>query len=151
MSDFEKILEKEKPSKRKCVYFEEKEYKCKVQLTLDRYGSGKELLTQKHFDNLLLKFFIDETQPLSLVDKPAFINLIRLGLPREISVMCKQTLHKKISDLYSKMIDNTIQKLSAVCTLQQQPIAGHMGNEPRSYLPLDKCKESAKRISIISM
>lgn len=117
ISDFEKVLEQGKPSKRKCIDFEEKESKDKVQLTLDRlgrYGSGNEPLTQKHFDNLLLKFFMDETQPLNLVDKPAFINLIRLGLPREISVMCRQTLNKKIGNLYSKLIDDTIQRLSGV-------------------------------------
>lgn len=114
MSDFEKILEQGKPSKRKCIDFERNESKDKVQLTLDCYESGKAPLTQKHFDNLLLKFFIDETQPLNLVDKPAFINLIRLGLPREISVMCRQTLNKRIGNLYSKMIDDTIQRLSSV-------------------------------------
>jgi len=57
MSDFEKILEQGKSSKRKCIDFEEKESKDKVQLTLDCYGSGKAPLTQKHFDNLLFKFF----------------------------------------------------------------------------------------------
>lgn len=47
--------------------FEGKESKDKGQL--DCYRSGKAPLTQKHFDNLLLKFFIDKTQPLNLVPR----------------------------------------------------------------------------------
>lgn len=35
-------------------------------------------------------------------------------MPREISVMCRQTLNKIIGNLYSKIIDNTIQRLSGV-------------------------------------
>lgn len=91
-----------------------KKIKYKVQLICDRYGAGNEQLTQKYFNRLFLKFFINENQPLNLVDKPAFINLIRLDLLKEISVLCRQTLKSKISNFYSTIKDDTIKILSNV-------------------------------------
>jgi len=92
--------------------------KTSVQSTLECYSSGKGIehtkVSQKSLDKLLLEFVISETQPLSIVDKPAFVNLVKLGLPNELKVMCRKTMKLRIDNAYSTMVDNLIAKLSNV-------------------------------------
>lgn len=105
---------------KKKINIEQSEYiqKTSVQSTLECYSSGKgkehTRVTQKSLDKLLLEFVISETQPLSIVDKPAFVNLVKLGLPNELKVMCRKTMKLRIDNVYSTMVDNLIAKLSNV-------------------------------------
>jgi len=61
-----------------------------------------------------LEFVISVTQPLSIVDRPVFVNLVKLGLPNELKVMCRKTMKLRINNVYSTMVDNIIAKLSNV-------------------------------------
>jgi len=62
---------------------------------IDRFGSGKNV-TQKMLDQKLVNLIIDETLPLTIVDKPSFIDLVKLGLPNTMSIMCSKTLRKHL-------------------------------------------------------
>lgn len=84
------------------------------QLTLERCGSGKEGVTQHKLNDLLLKFIVSNTQPLSVVDKPSFVNLVRLGLPKDLKVMSSKSLKIQIEKLYLSMVDNITNTLSSV-------------------------------------
>lgn len=72
-------------------------------LILERWGSGSSTVTQKELDKAILRFIIENIQPLSTVDSPAFINLLRIGLLSRIRVMCRKTLKEKLSEMYPKM------------------------------------------------
>jgi len=84
------------------------------QLTLERCGSGKEGVSQHKLNNLLLKFIVSNTQPLSVVDQPSFVNLVRLGLPKDLKVMSSKSLKLQIEKLYLSMVDNITNTLSSV-------------------------------------
>lgn len=62
---------------------------------IDRFRSGKNV-TQKMLDQKLVNLIIDETLPLAIVDKPSFIDLMKLGLPNTMSIMCSKTLRKHL-------------------------------------------------------
>lgn len=53
-------------------------------------------------------------QPLSIVDKPSFVSLVKLGLPKDLKVMCRKTLKLRIDNLYTSMIDNITSTLGNV-------------------------------------
>jgi len=59
-----------------------------LQAPLERFGSGvgRDVISQKTLDSMILKFIVAETQPLRIVDQSSFINLVRLGLPKHLSV-----------------------------------------------------------------
>ncbi|KAL5238875.1 hypothetical protein ACI65C_006285 [Semiaphis heraclei] len=48
-----------------------------IQSTLHRIGTGNEIITQKQLDSAIIKFVVQDTQPINIVDKPVFLNLIR--------------------------------------------------------------------------
>lgn len=85
-----------------------------IQGPLERFGSGREIVSQKVLDSMILKFIIEETQPLRLVDRPSFINLVRLGLPKQLSIMCSKTLKYKIAFMFNEMKNNLINTLSTI-------------------------------------
>lgn len=88
-----------------------------VQTTIDNYGTDHNKYSkanQKNLDELIIKFVISETQPLTIVDKPSFVSLVQLGLPKDLKVMCRKTLKLRINNMYLTMIDNIISTLGNV-------------------------------------
>src|SRR5688572_33220989 len=73
-----------------------KENPPKKQTTLDFASNKRNIVTQPMLDKAILEFVIKEIPPLAMVDKPTFINLVRLGLPQELSVMCARTAKTKL-------------------------------------------------------
>lgn len=82
--------------------------KCQI---LERWGSGSSAVTQKRLDKARLRFIIEDIQPLSSVDSPAFVNLLRIGIPSHIRIMCKKTLRDKVCETYFKMKANLEKKI----------------------------------------
>ncbi|KAL5246271.1 hypothetical protein ACI65C_013679 [Semiaphis heraclei] len=74
-----------------------------IQSTLHRIGTGNEIITQKQLDSAIIKFVVQDTQPINIVDKPVFLNLIRLGLPKTLTVMCSKTLKTRLNSAANKM------------------------------------------------
>lgn len=85
--------------------------KCQI---LDRWGSGRSTITQDALNKAILRFIIEDIQPLCIVDSPAFVNLIRIGLPPNIRIMCRKTLREKIHETYLKMKTALEKKLSEI-------------------------------------
>lgn len=75
----------------------------KKQHTVERWGSGSSIVSQNTLDNAIMEFVIDDLQPLSVVDSPAFINLVRKGLPSSIRIMCRKTLKERLDKKYYEM------------------------------------------------
>lgn len=124
-NDFENALNDGKQKyviKKQCFGLEtDQTTKPLNQLTLERCGSGKEGVTpgkegvtQHKLNDLLLKFIVSNTQPLSVVDKPSFVNLVRLGLPKDLKVMSCKSLKLQIEKLYLSMVYNITNTLSSV-------------------------------------
>jgi len=117
-NDFENALNDGKQNcviKKQCFGLESNQTtKPLKQLTLERCGSGKEGVSQHKLNDLLLKFIVSNTQPLSVVDKPSFVNLVRLGLPKDLKVMSSKSLKLQIEKLYLSMVDNITNTLSSV-------------------------------------
>lgn len=61
-----------------------------------------------------MRFIIEDIQPLSIVDSPAFVNLLRLGIPSHIRIMCRKTLREKICETYLKMKTALEKKLTEI-------------------------------------
>jgi len=91
---------------------------------LERWGSESSV-TQKVLDKAILRFIIENIQPLSTVDSPAFIDLIRIGLPSHIRiiyrkiVICrkicrKKTLKEKLCQMYVTMKTALEKKLTRI-------------------------------------
>ncbi|KAL4135924.1 hypothetical protein QTP88_007503 [Uroleucon formosanum] len=103
------------------------------QVHIDRYRSGKTApITQKILDNAIVKFVVDEIQLLQIVDKLSFIELVRLGLPKDIKIMCEKTLSIKIEQSVLDMKNDLIEKLSKVSYVATT--ADAWSNGKRSYL-----------------
>ncbi|KAL4113280.1 hypothetical protein QTP88_016938 [Uroleucon formosanum] len=77
-----------------------------IQTTLNRIGTGNEIITQKQLDSAIIKFVVQDTQPINIVDKPVFLNLIRLGLPK--------TLKTRLNSAANAMVDNITKTLSNI-------------------------------------
>jgi hypothetical protein len=75
----------------------------KKQCVLEKWESGTVGITQKKLDIAILRFVIESIQPLSVVENPAFIDLIKIGLPSSIRIMCKKTLRGKLCQAYFDM------------------------------------------------
>lgn len=50
-----------------------------------------------------MRFVIESVQPLSVAENPAFMDLIKIGLPSSIRIICKKTLRKKLCQAYFDM------------------------------------------------
>lgn len=70
---------------------------------LERWSSGGSTATQKALDKAILRFIIEDVQPLSIVDSSAFVNMLRIGLPSHIRIMCRKTLREKVCETYHKI------------------------------------------------
>ncbi|KAH0630660.1 hypothetical protein JD844_013922 [Phrynosoma platyrhinos] len=84
------------------------------QATLERWGSGKEQITQKILDRKIMDFIVDETLPLHTVDRPSFVGLVRLGLPKCLTIMCSKTLRDSIEKRVASMRERLLRRLGAV-------------------------------------
>lgn len=61
----------------------------------------------------------EEIQPLSIVERPAFIDLVKLGIPSTIRVICRKTLKEKLSKTYIKIksaLQNKLDEIEIVST-----------------------------------
>ncbi|XP_060852285.1 uncharacterized protein LOC132930428 isoform X2 [Rhopalosiphum padi] len=134
-NDFENDLNERKQNsinKKRSFSLDTNQNKSSLQkLTLERCGSERSV-TQQKLDDLLLKFIVNNTQPLSVVDNPSFLNLVRLGLPNDLKIMTSRTLKLKIENLYLSMVDNIIKTLSSV--LYVSTTADCWTNGKNSYL-----------------
>lgn len=85
-----------------------------IQSTLHRIGTGNEIITQKQLDSAIIQFVVQDIQPINIVDKPVFLNLIRLGLPKTLSVMCSKTLKSRLNSSANAMVDTITKTLSNI-------------------------------------
>jgi hypothetical protein len=86
---------------------------------LERWGSGSIAVSQKMLDVAILRFIIEDIQSLSIVDSPAFINLVRIGMPSSVRILCRKTLRIKLSQTYLKMktaLKNKLAQIEIVST-----------------------------------
>lgn len=79
-----------------------------------REGTGNCRVTQKMLDAAILRFIIGDIQPLAVIYSPDFINLVRMGIPASIKIMCKKTLKQKIDQAYLEMKSTLDKKLSEI-------------------------------------
>ncbi|XP_025199104.1 uncharacterized protein LOC112597325 isoform X1 [Melanaphis sacchari] len=116
-NDFENDLNEQKQNatkKKRCFSLDTNQNESPLlNLTVERCMSERDV-TQHKLDYLLLKFIINDIQPLSVVDNPSFSNLIKLGLPQDLKIMSSKTLKLKIEKLYLSMVDNITNTLSSV-------------------------------------
>ncbi|XP_039304998.1 uncharacterized protein LOC113005993 isoform X1 [Solenopsis invicta] len=85
--------------------------KCHV---LEKWGSGSSKITQNIFDKAILQFIIEDIQPLSTIDSPAFINFLRIGVSSHIRIMCRKTLKEKLCQTYLEMKSTLEKKLTEI-------------------------------------
>ncbi|XP_065321197.1 uncharacterized protein LOC135930922 [Gordionus sp. m RMFG-2023] len=69
--------------------------------------------TKTEGDNAIIDYVIETLVPLSTVDNPNFVKMIKAFSP-SAKVMCRQTLIAKIGLRYDKMMDDIIEMLSGV-------------------------------------
>lgn len=70
-------------------------------------------------DTAILRFVIEEIQPLSIVDSPAFIDLLKIGISSTLRVMCRKTLKEKLNQTYFEMksaLTNKLVEIDVVST-----------------------------------
>ncbi|XP_061471505.1 uncharacterized protein LOC133379722 [Rhineura floridana] len=84
------------------------------QTTLERWGSGREPVTQSNLDRRIIDFIVEETLPLQTVDKPSFINLVRIGLPKDLTIICAKTLRDRIEKRACHMRETLANRTGAV-------------------------------------
>ncbi|XP_061485693.1 uncharacterized protein LOC133386088 [Rhineura floridana] len=84
------------------------------QTTLERWGSGREPVTQSSLDRRIIDFIVEETLPLQTVDKPSFINLVRIGLPKDLTIICAKTLRDRIEKRACHMRETLANRMGAV-------------------------------------
>ncbi|XP_039304999.1 uncharacterized protein LOC113005993 isoform X2 [Solenopsis invicta] len=61
-----------------------------------------------------LTFIIEDIQPLSTIDSPAFINFLRIGVSSHIRIMCRKTLKEKLCQTYLEMKSTLEKKLTEI-------------------------------------
>lgn len=71
----------------------------KKQCVLQKWNSGTAGITKKKLDVAILRFVIENVQPLSVVESHAFIDLVKIGLPSSIRIMCTKTLREKLNHI----------------------------------------------------
>ncbi|XP_061467412.1 uncharacterized protein LOC133377403 [Rhineura floridana] len=84
------------------------------QTTLERWGSGREPVTQSNLDRRIIDFIVEETLPLQTVDKPSFINLVHIGLPKDLTIICAKTLRDRIEKRACHMRETLANRMGAV-------------------------------------
>jgi len=103
-----------------------------IQSTLHRIGKENEIITQKQLDSAIIKFVVQDTQPFNIVDKPVFLNLIRLGLPKTLTVMCSKTLKTPLNSAANSMVHNITKTLSNIENISETVDCWTQGK--KSYL-----------------
>jgi len=89
----------------------------KKQRILEIYGSKNCSITQKTLDTAILRFVVENILPFSIVDSPSFINLMKIGVPSSIRIICRKTLKEKIQQEYQKMksaIENKLAEIEVI-------------------------------------
>lgn len=108
-----------KKSKRKNKDISNNNNIIKRQCVLEKWGSGTIGITQKKLDVAILWFVIENVQPLIVVESPAFIDLVKMGLPSSIRIMCKKTLREKLCQSYFDMktaLENQLTEIGTIST-----------------------------------
>lgn len=85
---------KSKLTHNKRLYEEDINNVTKKQCVLQKWGSGTAGITQNKLDTAILRFIVENVQPLAVVESPAFIDLIKIGLPSSIRIMCKKNIKR---------------------------------------------------------
>ncbi|XP_042306337.1 uncharacterized protein LOC121921817 [Sceloporus undulatus] len=80
----------------------------------DRWGYGKETVTQRILDKKIMDFIVEETLPLQTVDRASFIGLVRLGLPKGLTIMCANTLRDRIEKRAAGMRETLASRMGVV-------------------------------------
>ncbi|XP_067321177.1 uncharacterized protein [Anolis sagrei] len=76
--------------------------------------SGKQNVTQKILDRTLMDYITEELVPLQTVDKPTFLALVRLGLPKDLTVMSAKTLRDRIEKRVAGLQESLVNRMSSV-------------------------------------
>nr|XP_016847341.1 PREDICTED: uncharacterized protein LOC100567772 isoform X2 [Anolis carolinensis]XP_016847342.1 PREDICTED: uncharacterized protein LOC100567772 isoform X2 [Anolis carolinensis]XP_016847343.1 PREDICTED: uncharacterized protein LOC100567772 isoform X2 [Anolis carolinensis]XP_016847345.1 PREDICTED: uncharacterized protein LOC100567772 isoform X2 [Anolis carolinensis]XP_016847346.1 PREDICTED: uncharacterized protein LOC100567772 isoform X2 [Anolis carolinensis]XP_016847347.1 PREDICTED: uncharact len=76
--------------------------------------SGKQNVTQKILDRILMDYITEEIVPLQTVDKPTFLALVRLGLPKDLTIMSAKTLRDRIEKRAAGLRESLVSRMSAV-------------------------------------
>ncbi|XP_020669662.3 uncharacterized protein LOC110090344 [Pogona vitticeps] len=84
------------------------------QTAVERWGCSKESVTQRILDKKIIDFIVEETLPLQIVDKPSFVRLVLLGLPKDLTIMCAKTLKDRIEKRAASMRDTLANRMGAV-------------------------------------
>lgn len=134
-------------------YDNSKTFVKKPQTTLERWRSGIELIvTQQILDKYVIQFIIEEMQSISIVDKPCFKNLVALGLPENVNVMCVKTLRNHIEKAGQSVKEELIQKLSNTQFIATTADCWTRGKKLfRNNRTLDKFNYTCKRKCYIGM
>ncbi|XP_072844236.2 uncharacterized protein LOC110069984 [Pogona vitticeps] len=82
--------------------------------THERWGSSREPVTQRILDRKIMDFIVEETLPLQTVEKASFVGLVRLGLPKDLTVMCAKTLRERIEKRAASMQETLSHRMGAV-------------------------------------
>lgn len=73
-------------------------------------------------DKAILRFIIEELQPFSIVDSPAFIDLVRNGLPSSIRIISRRSVKDKLQEAFYTMktnLQNKLVEVEIVSTMEQ--------------------------------
>ncbi|VVC30714.1 Hypothetical protein CINCED_3A001040 [Cinara cedri] len=85
-----------------------------IQSTLHRIVIEDVIITQKLLGSAVIKFVVQDTQSVNIVDKPVFLNLIRLGLQKTLTVMCSKILKTQLNSEANAMVYNITKTLSNI-------------------------------------
>nr|XP_060616126.1 uncharacterized protein LOC132765880 [Anolis sagrei ordinatus] len=80
----------------------------------EKWGCGKETVTQRILDKKIMDFIVEETLPFETVDRASFIGLVRLGLPKGLSIMCANTLRDRIQKRAASMRETLVSRMGVV-------------------------------------
>ena len=73
---------------------------------IERWGTVTAPVTQRTMDKSLIDFVVEEMHPLSVVDKPTFIIVARLGCLKSYSVVSSRKLKSIIFNACNEMKEN---------------------------------------------
>ncbi|KAH0630547.1 hypothetical protein JD844_013708 [Phrynosoma platyrhinos] len=75
---------------------------------------SKQNVTQKILDRTLMDYIVEEIVPLQTVGKPTFLALVRLGLPKNLTIMCVNTLRDRIEKRVASMRETLTSRMGVV-------------------------------------
>ncbi|KAJ7303285.1 hypothetical protein JRQ81_012225 [Phrynocephalus forsythii] len=86
----------------------------KKQPVFDPWRGGGEIVTQNLLDTKLMNYVVEETLPLHTVEKPTFRELVGLGLPRNLTIMCAKTLRDRIESRAARVREALASQMAVV-------------------------------------